>query len=64
MVIAKSKNNVPVRLTLERWAHIIARHPEMDSQKERVIETLTEPEIIQQGDFGELVAIRYYEETL
>lgn len=35
----------------------------MDSQKERVVETLTEPEVIQQGDFGELIALRHYEET-
>ena len=35
----------------------------MDSQKERVTETLTEPEVIQQGDLGELIAVRYYEET-
>lgn len=63
MIIVKSKNNVAVRLTLERWNHIIRRHPEMDSQKERVMETLTEPEAIQQGDFGELIAVRFYEKT-
>jgi hypothetical protein len=33
----------------------------MQSQKERVLETITEAELIQQGDFGELVATRFYE---
>lgn len=63
MIIIKSKNNVPVRLTIERWEHIIRRHPEMAEQKEQVLETVNNPDIIQQGDFGELMAIRFYERT-
>lgn len=63
MVIVKSKNSIPIRLTTERWNHIIMRHPEMDFQKEHVLETITTPHLIQQGDFGELIAIRFYEET-
>ncbi|MFN3740098.1 MAG: hypothetical protein ACK4TF_05425 [Thermodesulfovibrionales bacterium] len=63
MIIVKSKNNIPIRLTKERWEHIIQRHPEMNGQSDRVLETLSEPEIIQEGDFGELIAIRYYEKT-
>ena len=60
MVIVRSHNGVPVRLTEERWRHIIRRHPEMDSLREKVLETVSEPEIIQQGDFGELLTIRFY----
>jgi len=52
MVIVKSKNNILIRLTTERWNHIITRHPEMDSQKEHVLEALTDPDLIQRGDFG------------
>jgi len=63
MIIVKSKNNIPVRLTTERWQHIIMRHPEMDSQRERVLETITAPHLIQEGDFGALISIRFYEET-
>lgn len=33
MIIVKSKNDVPLRLTKERWNHIIARHPELKSRK-------------------------------
>ena len=63
MIIIKSKNNIPLRLTKERWHHIIMRHPELDGQKEQVLETITEQDMIQQGDFGELIAIRFYEKT-
>jgi len=35
----------------------------MDGQRQRVLETLTEPDLIQQGDFGELLAVRFYHRT-
>ena len=63
MLIVCSKNGVPVRLTIERWQHIMNRHPEMAEQRERVLETVTEPELIQQGDCGEVLAIRFYPQT-
>ena len=63
MIIVKSKNNVSSRLTKERWNHIVLRHPELDGQKEQVLETVTEPDLIQQGDFGEFIAIKFYERT-
>ena len=63
MLLVHSRNRVPVRLTEERWQHIVRRHPEMDGQREQVLETLAEPGMIQQGDFGELLAIRFYPET-
>jgi hypothetical protein len=64
MLIVLSRNGVPVRLTEERWQHIVRRHPEMDDQRERVLETVAEPDMIQQGDFGELLAVRFYPDTL
>jgi len=63
MLIINSKNGVPVRLTQERWEHIIRRHPEMDGQKEKAVETLSEPEIILSGDFGEYLAVRLFPKT-
>ncbi len=63
MIIVKSKNKVSLRLTGERWSHIANRHLEMSDQKERLLETITDPDMIQQGDFGELIAIRFYEKT-
>jgi len=63
MVIVRSKNHLPIRLTIERWDHIIKRHPEMDGAKEKVLDTITDPDLIQQGDFGELIGIKFYEKT-
>lgn len=63
MIIVESRGRVPVRLTTERWGHIIAQHPEMETQRERVLETVNQPDMIQVGDFGELLAVRLYPQT-
>ena len=63
MDMATSHSGIIIRLTEERWSHITSRHPEMNNQRERVLETLQEPDMIQQGDFGELLAIRHYPVT-
>jgi len=63
MLVVRSQNGIPIRLTVERWQHIVSRHPEMGLERERVLEALAEPDMIQQGDFGELLAIRFYSET-
>jgi hypothetical protein len=52
MLIVRSHNDVPIRLTGERWQHIVSRHPEMANERERLLEPMTEPDLIQQGDFG------------
>jgi hypothetical protein len=62
-MVASSRSGVPIRLTDERWRHVVARHPEMDGQLEMVIETLSDPDMIQQGDRGELLAVRFFERT-
>jgi hypothetical protein len=61
--MATSRSGISIRLTDERWNHIASHHPEMIDQRERVLETLQEPDMIQQGDFGELLAIRHYPKT-
>ncbi len=63
MVIVRSVNNVPLRLTGERWNHVRTRHPEMSDQLERILETAFQPDMVQQGDRGELLAIRRYPDT-
>jgi hypothetical protein len=63
MFIVRSVNSVPIRLTEERWDHIRRRHPEMEGQRECILETVTEPDLVQRGDAGELLAVRLYPET-
>ena len=63
MILVNSKNGVPIRLTQERWGHIARRHPEMENQREKVLETLSTPDMVQQGDLDTLIAVKLYTET-
>lgn len=49
---------VPIRLTDERWAHIVEGHNELADQRTEVLETVRHPEIVVAGGAGELLAIR------
>ncbi len=63
--IGRSVNGVPIRLTRERWDHIIRPdgHPEMQPYYSFILETLEDPDLIQQGnDTSALVAVRLYPE--
>jgi len=37
VLIAYPRNYIPIRLTAERWEHVAARHPEMASQRDRLL---------------------------
>ncbi|MGH7846553.1 MAG: hypothetical protein ACREQW_15480 [Candidatus Binatia bacterium] len=63
MQIVESVAGVPIRLTPERMEHIERRHPEMNSQGERILETLSLPDYVQHGDAGTLIAVRHYPKT-
>lgn len=63
MIVVRSFRGVPVRLTRERWGHILARHQEMRDQKEKVLETISSPDVVQTGDFDALMAARRYSKT-
>jgi len=63
MIIAYSKNKIPIRLTIERWNHIIHRPPELMDEKEKVIEAIEKPETILRGDFETFMAVRFYQKT-
>jgi hypothetical protein len=61
--IIRSYAGVPVRLTDERWKHISKNHPEVAPMRSEILETVGEPDLIQEGDSGELIAVRQYERT-
>ena len=63
VLIAHSTERVPIRLTDERWHHICRRHPELEGQEKKVLETVESPEMILQGDYGEKLAVRFYRTT-
>jgi len=55
--IAISKNNVPIRLSEERWQHISTGHPEIAAYYDEILETVENPEVIYLGQFDEFIAI-------
>jgi hypothetical protein len=59
MDIAISKNNVPIRLTPERWQHITTGHPEIADFYFEILETVENPKIIYEGNVGGLIAVSF-----
>ena len=63
MQIVKSVAGIPIRLTPERMEHIERRHPEMRGESERVLETISSPDYVQEGESATLIAVRHYPQT-
>jgi len=57
MEIIKSKNNVPIRLSDERWSHITEEHCEMAGLRYDVLDTLENPEKILEGNQNAQLAV-------
>lgn len=41
--IVSSVNGVPIRLTEERWSHIVEHHPEVEQFLEEILSTVSNP---------------------
>ncbi len=52
-----SKNDIPIRLTDERWQHILMGHPEMNEYYDEVLAAISEPTVIYEGSRGDLIAV-------
>lgn len=63
MSVVAARSGAPIRLPDERWRHIVAGHPEFAEERDRLAETLADSDLIQDGDSGELLAVRFYERT-
>ena len=61
MDVIRPKNDVPIRLTQERWFHITEEHSEMAGYYFEVLEAVEEPEAIYEGKAGECIAVREVE---
>ncbi|MFQ6031300.1 MAG: hypothetical protein ACE5K2_00135 [Candidatus Zixiibacteriota bacterium] len=53
-----SVNNIPIRLTDERWTHIVENHDDMAGYYFDVLETVTNPTWVLEGDEDELWAVK------
>ena len=60
MDIAISVEGVPIRLTHERWFHIVENHDDMSGYYEDVLGLVENPDFILRGYQGSLVAARHY----
>ena len=61
MDVVNSKNNVPIRLTNERWLHIGEEHNELAGYYFDVLETISDAEEIYKGKKSECIAIKALE---
>ena len=55
--IAHSVNGVPIRLTDERWEHILDSHPELASYRETILDAVENPDYILASRRGALAAV-------
>ena len=55
---AYSINKVPIRLTDERWKHIVMNHNDLAGYYYEILETISKPNWVVQGDGDELWAMR------
>ena len=62
MYIVKSTSGKEVRLTDERWLHIVEGHPEMAGFLHDVLLAVASPDLILQGGSDELLAAVYKRE--
>jgi len=53
----------PVRITRERMEHMYRHHPELKEGMHYIEETITSPEMIQEGRKDELLAIKLFDRT-
>jgi hypothetical protein len=55
--IVDSVNGVPIRLTDERWEHIVDSHPELASYRETILDAVENPDYILVSRRGALAAV-------
>jgi hypothetical protein len=55
--VVQSKNAVPIRLTDERWEHIVSNKEYMESRYDDVLRAIDHPTMILRGYNGSLVAV-------
>ena len=58
MDIIQSINNIPIRLTSERWVHIIENHDDLAGYYDIILGTVEDPDFIIEGYQNALIAIK------
>ncbi|TSC88748.1 MAG: hypothetical protein G01um10145_774 [Microgenomates group bacterium Gr01-1014_5] len=52
-----SKNGVKIRLTEERWKHIVLMHPGLIGRQKQVLTTIKNPDYVFRGGAEEILAV-------
>lgn len=60
MDVVLSIEGVSIRLTAERWFHIVENHDDLASYYDDVLETVENPEMILRGYRGSFIAVQNY----
>ncbi|MGC8787378.1 MAG: hypothetical protein ACP5Q1_08140 [Anaerolineae bacterium] len=60
MDIAISIKGIPIRLTAERWFHIVENHDDLAGHYDDVLETIENPDLVLRGYRNSLIAVRGY----
>ena len=60
MDIAYSVAHVPIRLTDERWQHIVTNHDDLYGYRDDVLHAIERPEVVLRGHGGTKIAVRNY----
>ncbi len=59
-IIVYSVEEVPIRLTRERWFHIVENHNDLAGYYDDVLHTVEEPDLVLRGYNASLIAVRGY----
>lgn len=60
LAVVQSNNGVPIRLTNERWEHIVDTRPYMRNYMDQALDTVEDPHFILRAPGGILVAVKSY----
>ena len=58
-----SVNYHTIRLTYRQWGHITESHDYMAGNREKILETVADPDCLTTGDLEATIALRHYAET-
>lgn len=60
MDIAYSIEGVPIRLSTERWFHIVENHDDLAGYFDDILTTIENPDLVLTGQRGSLIATKGY----
>lgn len=60
MDVVNSVHGVPIRLTAERWQHIVDAHDEMAGYYDDCLQAVERPDLVLSGTGGSLKAVKGY----